>query len=419
MNLSDEVAVQRRIRGWTQEDLAHRTGLSVRTIRNVELGVVRNPRRSSIALLARILGIGHQLAHPADRVAEIERWRGTRPPSSPLIDNRSGNEQLVQLVHTVKANRLTTFVGPAGVGKTRLALGVAAELGTSFRDGIAVVELGDLAAEHVTGRSQEAAIAARVREAIGPDETLADSDLLLILDTGEHLPAGTIAVARNLLNSSPGVHLVITARRRLTDRLGVNREIQPLPADPPSGGGPARAPAVDFLLVHSGVDSAAAERLLTDLPSLAELCRRLGGIPRYLEFAAERMRTVPVRHLLACGPSLDMLSTSDPALLPHQRSAAASISWELGLLPIPHRRLLARMAARTEETFTFDDMIAEYGRLPEAGIGNPLTLTSELIDCTLVQPDAHDRHRYRLGPYVSDFVREHGIGSVRDHKGAA
>ncbi|WP_018788863.1 hypothetical protein [Micromonospora sp. CNB394] len=377
--------------------------------------MVQKPRRSSVDLLARILGIDHHFANPADHARKIDRWRGTSPSNSHFVDNQSGNEQLVDLVRTVKANRLTTFVGPGGVGKTWLAFAVAAELGASFHDGVAVVELGELVPESVTGGSQEAAIAQRVHEAISPD---GDRHLLLILDTGEHLPAGTIMVARELLNSSPGMHIVITARRRLTDRLGVNRKIQPLSAHPPHGG-LGRGPAIDFLLLHSGVDSATAESLLTELPNLVELCQRLGGIPRYLEFAAERMRTVPVRHLLACGPSLDMLSTNDHALMPHQRSAAASIGWDVDLLPIGHRRILARMAARTEATFTFDDIVAECERLPEVETGNPIALASELIGCTLVQPGVPGRHHYRLGPYVADFVRQQGIGLIRENLGAA
>jgi predicted ATPase/DNA-binding XRE family transcriptional regulator len=358
MNLSDEVAAQRRVRGWTQEDLAHRSGLSVRTIRNLELGAVRNPRRSSVDRLARILDIGH----PPARAAAI--------------------------APAVRANRLTTLVGPAGIGKTRLALGVAAELAGSFRDGVAVAELGDLAAEHVTGASQEPAIARRVAEVTGPG----DGDRLLILDTAEHVPAGTIAVARRLLARSPGTHLVITARRRLTDRLGVNREVAPLTGQA----------AVDLLVRHAGVEPA------VERPELAELCRRLGGIPRYLEFAGERMRTVPIRHLLAGGPSLDMLSTGDHALLPHQRSVAAGIGWDLDLLPAGHRRLLGRLAARAGETFTFDDVVAEHEGRPEDTPADPMITIAELVGCPLVQPAGPERHRYRLAPYVADYLRRHG-----------
>jgi predicted ATPase/transcriptional regulator with XRE-family HTH domain len=401
MNLANEVAVQRRIRGWTQEDLAYRTGLSVRTIRNLELGVVQNPRRSSVDLLIRTLGMGRQPVQTTERAREISQWRGTRPPSSQLVDNAPGQEQLVELVRTVRANRLTTFVGPAGVGKTRLAFAVATEVGTSFRDGVAVIELGDLPAEHIMGDSQSTTIRHRVHQAIGADPGI---EVLLILDNAEHVPAGTLTVVRDLLNDSPGTHVVLTARRRLTDRMGINRQIAPLSFDLQHSAEQMRTPAIDFILLHSGVDTVTAAWLLSDLSSLGELCRRLAGIPRYLEFAAERLRTVPVRYLLTFGPSLDMLSTNDHALLPHQQSAAASIGWDVDLLTAEHRLLLEWMEATPGDTFTIDDIMARTVSSPTRA-SSPLALISELIDRSLVRADDDNRHRYRLGPYVADFLR--------------
>ncbi|MFI9589342.1 ATP-binding protein [Nonomuraea sp. NPDC052265] len=421
VDLARDVAVQRRLRGWTQEDLAERTGLSVRTIRNLELGVVQNPRRSSVDLLADALGVFNRSTTTDHRPHQVPQWRGTKLPALPVIEHHPSAAQLSHLVKTVAANQLTTFVGPGGVGKTSLAFGVALELGSSFRDGVAVVELSDLVPEHVKGESQAPSIARRVRRVIGADRPAAadnlplcsrDTNLLLIMDNTEHVPVGSIQVARDLLNQCPDLRIVITARSRLTERLGSNQEIQPLSVEPQPGDGPFGAPAVEFVLRHLGGDSMAAASLLEELPSLVELCRRLDGIPRYLEFAAERLRTLPIQYLLSCGPSLDMLFTHDHALPPHQQSVAASIKWDVDLLSCSQRRLLECVSSLPTSTFAIEDVMAAYGESSIVGT-EPLVLMSELMVTPLVRADTEEPHHYRLAPYVGHFVQSMTSNTLR------
>ncbi|HKT02760.1 MAG TPA: helix-turn-helix domain-containing protein, partial [Rugosimonospora sp.] len=236
---SAQIAVLRERRGWTQEKLAEQSGLSVRTIRNLELGVVQNPRRSSVDLLAHALGVAveeERTYHQATEFPDRAPWRGPQPSAPPVVGDRARH---AEFAHTVRANRWTTFLGPGGIGKTRLALSVAAEIGPYFRDGVAVVELGDLAPECRSPDSYPAVLQ-RVRRQLrcgrvpGATDAAAggedDLHLLLVLDNAEHVPAAATAVTRELLGTYPGLHVLVTARRRLTERLGVNREIPPLPA---------------------------------------------------------------------------------------------------------------------------------------------------------------------------------------------
>jgi transcriptional regulator with XRE-family HTH domain len=399
---SRQIVALRGQHGWTQEQLAERSGLSVRTIRNLELGRVRNPRRSSLDLLADVLGLENEPErNPADVVGGIA-WRGPQPSGSMIVSDRLDHEQLA---HTVRANRLTTLVGPGGVGKTALALSVAVEVGRFFRHGVVIVELGDLVPERHTQESQAAAVLQRVRWQIDRGRlpgTLAEegepaTNLLLVLDNAEHIPTGAVAAARELLGTFPGVQVVITTRRRLTERLGVNREIRPLPVEVARGDALARAPAVELVLRHVGAGSPAAAHLANNLPLVAELCRRLGGLPRYLEFAAERMRTVPVRLLLACGPTMDMLWSNDHALLKHQRSVAGGIRWNMDLLTDDHCQLLGRIAALPTRWFTVDDVASEQGL-------DPLMLLSDLLETSLILADPAGPYRYRLAPYVADVI---------------
>jgi predicted ATPase/DNA-binding XRE family transcriptional regulator len=415
------IAALREEHGWTQEQLAERSGLSVRTIRNLELGWVRNPRRSSLDLLAHVLGLESE---PPPRPAEHDDalpWRGPQPPGSELVGDGAEHERLA---HVVRANRLTTFFGPGGVGKTRLALSVAARVHGLFRDGVVVVELGDLAPERHAPSGQAAAVLHRVRrqfariglhgaarESGGPDGFdgsggLGSGHLLLVLDNAEHVPAGALAAARELLGTFGDLRILITARRRLTERLGANREIRPLTVEGATGEeGLAHVPAVQLVLRHLGTDSPAAAGLAhDDLPLVAELCRRLGGLPRYLEFAAERMRAVPIRLLLADGPAMGTLWSNDHALLRHQRSVADGIRWNLDLLTGDHHGLLRRIAALRTQWFTLEDVVAEHDAPGSATAVDPFAFVSDLLETWLLLSAPGDPYRYRLAPYVADVL---------------
>jgi transcriptional regulator with XRE-family HTH domain len=415
MNLTDErqawqgqvelwdlkrIAALRERHGWTQEELAERSGLSVRTIRNLELGRIRNPRRSSIDLLTTALGIEAEQsgAGPLER----PRWRGPQPPGTALVGSRAEQERLAR---TVRANRLTTLVGPGGVGKTRLALTVAAEVGHFFRHGVVVVELGDLTPEHATGHAQTVAVLERVRRELH-DLDQADQHVLVVLDNAEHVPDGVTAAARELLGAHPGVQILITARRRVTERLGVNHAIAPLPVDGP------HAPAVELVLRHVGADTRMAADHAREVRLVTELCRRLGGLPRYLEFAAERMRTLPVKLLLEHGPTMGMLWSGDHSLLPHQRSVADSIQWDLDMFSADHRGLLTRIAAWPNRRFTLDAVASACKRGP-SGATNPLAVLSDLLEMSFIVPDPGHRDGYRLAPYVAEAVDDVAVPAPR------
>ncbi|WP_327674840.1 helix-turn-helix domain-containing protein [Kitasatospora sp. NBC_00458] len=422
------IAALRIQRGWTQEELAEYSGLSVRTIRNLELGRVQNPRRSSVDLLVNALGVADE-QRTGTESQDHAGWRGLPGPNPAPVGSPSVQQQLA---NTVRTNRLTTFLGPGGVGKTRMALSVAAQISHFFRDGVEVVELGDIAAERA-GEERTAEVLSRVRRQLGRGRPTgragapaagggggggaaagieagieAETSALLVLDNAEHIPAGVMAATRELQTAFPGVHILITARRRLTERLGANREIQPLPLEQAPGEPLSAAPAVELFLRHVGTGSRAAAELEKDLPLIAELCRRLGGLPRYIEFAAECLRAVPIRLMLSYGPTPEMLWSNDHALLRHQRSVTDSIRWSIDLLSDDHRVLLERIAALPTRRFVLDEITAEYDRLGRGTSPNPLTLVSDLLDTSLLLPEPVHHYHYRLAPFVAEVLQRGG-----------
>ncbi|MFC9285576.1 helix-turn-helix domain-containing protein [Streptomyces sp. NPDC057052] len=412
---SRRLAALRIQRGWTQEELAEHSGLSVRTIRNLELGRVRNPRRSSVDLLVNALGVADEPQQGTER-PEPARWGGLDVPSSALVGSGSAHQQLA---HTVRTHRLTTFLGPGGVGKTRMALDVAARIGHLFRDGVEAVELGDLEAEDAGHGEQTAVVLNRVRRQMsrgrsleqlgaGRSEPGPDTDMLLVLDNAEHIPAGVMAAVRELQAGFPAVHILITTRRRLTERMGANREIQPLTLDHPPGEPLSAAPAVELFLRHVGSESPAIAELEKDLPLVAELCRRLGGLPRYIEFAAECLRAIPIRLMISYGPTPEMLWSNDHALLRHQRSVSDSILWSVDLLSDDHRLLLERIAALPTRRFALDEINTQYDRPGHGSTTNPLTLVSDLLDTSLLLPAPLHPYHYQLAPFVAEVLLRTG-----------
>ncbi|NUT50827.1 MAG: helix-turn-helix domain-containing protein [Saccharothrix sp.] len=403
----------RKSRGWTQEELAERCGLSVRTIRNVELGSV-DPRRSSVDLLLRALDAGETSGNHPGTVPTPEKWRGISPPGRPVVGMRSA---LRELERTVLNTRVTAVVGQGGVGKTRIALGVAASVASTFRHGVVAVQLGDIPGEWQGAAPPTATILDRVRRLVGPEHVgaggrgpadrtgTAHADLLIVLDNAEHLPSAVAAAARELLDAYPRAHVLITSRWPVTERLGVSHEIRPLPVEPVSDDGSPRAPAVELVLRSAGALGSLAADLVRDTPAIAELCRRLEGVPRALEFAAERLRAIPVRALLAAGPALRMLRTNDHSLLPHQRSVAGSIRWSVDLLSEDHRRLLRRLCHRPAAVFTHEEVVAAAGGPERADVDSVLCHFSDLVDHALVTPCRDGTYNYRLVPYVREVIR--------------
>src|ERR1700691_5938374 len=203
------------------------------------------------------------------------------------------------IIAAVDQHRLVTLRGAGGVGKTRLALRVAREIRDTFADGSWLVELS-------TVRDYEL-LPAAVAAALGlPDEAvgdplkalaanLAERELLLVLDTCEQLVEGCGSLARTLLAAAPGLRILTTSR----EPLGVPAEhallISPLdlPApgwSRPPGYGVPQADAVALFVDRA--QAAVPEFALTaaNILTVAELCRRLDGIPLALELAAVRPR---------------------------------------------------------------------------------------------------------------------------------
>ena len=364
-----------------------------------ELGL--DPSPSLRDLEVRILG--NSLPAPVPRPVP----RAAAPPAWLVAGTAfvGRDDETAMLADAVGRHRLVTITGTGGVGKTRLLAEMLPELGDRLGLPATVVEL----AAAVPGRVDTTVAAALgvTANAEAPREAVLDylsiAATLLVLDNCEQVldECRTLAVA--VLRRCPGVRVVATSRHRL----GPSQE-QVLPLEPLRGPEPGAPP--------DRIELTAAVRLFADrvrrvrpsfaltresLHAVAEICRRLDGLPLALELAATRTATLglePVRERLGSG--LDLLGED---VRDRHRSLRAVVEWSYGLLDPEQRRLLSALSV-FDGAFDLDAAEQVGGRdgAEQVAVG-----LARLVEASLVS--AHDvtgQARFRLLEIVRAFARE-------------
>jgi predicted ATPase/DNA-binding CsgD family transcriptional regulator len=310
------------------------------------------------------------------------------------------------IIAAIDQHRLVTLRGAGGVGKTRLALRVAREIRDTFADGSWLVELSALRDYELLPAAVAAALGLP-DEAIGdPLEALAanlaERELLLVLDTCEHLVEGCGSLARTLLAAAPGLRILTTSR----EPLGVPAEhallISPLelPAQGwsrPPGHGAAQADAVALFVDRAQAAVPGFALSAANALTVAELCRRLDGIPLALELAAVRLRGMPADEILTrLTDRFRILGAARTATGRH-RTLRAAIAWSYDLCTPAEQRLWAELAV-----FPAGFGLAAAERV--CGPGTPKTLI-RLVEKSVVQYSDATR-RYQLLDTMREFGAE-------------
>jgi predicted ATPase/class 3 adenylate cyclase len=336
-------------------------------------------------------------------------------PGTSLIGR---NEALAVLTAILAdpANRLVTIVGPGGIGKTRLALALAARLAAGREDGVWWVPLADLTDPAAAAPAIAAALDLREdadRPALAAvSERLDSRAALLVLDNVEQVIAAAADVA-SLLRDCPRLQIVVTSRAPL--RIAGEREFPAAPLAAPEL--PARA-AVGFGAAAVGgfaavqlfVERARAIRpdfALTDANAvpIARICRRLDGLPLAIELAAAHVRLLsPARLLERLDLGLPFLAGGGRDAPDRQRTLRATIDWSYGLLDPPCRALFARLAV-----FAGGATIEAVVQICGADLGDdPLAALERLAEQSLIRldDDGVDAVRVTMLETIREYARE-------------
>jgi len=209
--------------------------------------------------------------------------------------------ELARLSALLSRARLVTVTGPAGVGKTRLALRAAAKAAPGFADGACLAELAAIADPGLLVPSVAGALGVAGPLRGSPLDAvldhLADRNLLLILDTCEHLVDACAMFAEAVIARAPRVTMLTTSREPL-DVSGENAcPVAPLPIPRRSDAGLLAGTAVELFIQRASAAVPGYAFTPDDLPQVIRLCRRLDGLPLAIELAAIRLRALPVAEL--------------------------------------------------------------------------------------------------------------------------
>ena len=308
--------------------------------------------------------------------------------------------ELREVARLLDATRLLSLTGAGGSGKTRLALETARRGHSRFADGVCWVELAPVEDPTLVPAAVLAALGERAQSGrvvvSHLSAALADRELLLVLDNCEHLVVECARLAGTLLRALPRLHVLATSR----EALGVPGEtVWPVPTLPSDAAvrlfeERARAVAPSFGIT---AENAAA---------VAEICRRLDGLPLAIELAAARVTALtPAQIAARLDDCFRLLGGARRGTVPRQQTLRATIDWSYALLEPAERELLARMSVFAGGcTLAAAEAVCAGGDLET---GDVLTHLCSLVDRSLVLAETvGPETRYRLLETVRQYAAE-------------
>ena len=364
-------AIERRL---TKAEVAGELFISVRTV------------ESHVASLRRKLAVDSR----AGLIAAARRHKGTviQLPQNSFVGR---DEELTTLRSRVTLARWVTVVGPAGCGKTRLALEVA----VADRRVPVVAEL-----EHATADT----VVSSVARAIGLDADRSSGLLaacglaleaqphLLVLDDCDRVTDTVAGMVRELLARARTLTVLVTSRSPLGGTDETIFSLDPLPVTDDVTAGAVR------LFLDRASSAAPTNRFTNaDISPVARICHRLDGLPLAIELAAARVRHIPVAELaVRLDDGLHLLDRPGPP--DRHRTLEAAFEWTWDLLDDDERLVLSQLAAMP---LTFDLQMAEAVTRPGAA-----GVVLRLLDRSLVSQTLglHQPSRYKLLDSLRRFV---------------
>ena len=330
---------------------------------------------------------------------------GLPHPVTTFFGRRSECEEVIQ---ALKDHRLVTLSGPAGVGKTRLALEVAHEVESAFADGVVGVDLGQTrAAAPVEERIASALALGNLQAGVDLAQVIGKRRVLIVIDDAEQCVEECAGVAATLLARCSHLRVLCTSQRPL--RVQGERVVSIVPFSSPTTDAADRSRALESEAVQFFLDRArtAAPRFqLTDsnAAAVARVCRRLDGLPLALELAAVCLRTLsPVDLAARLDDRFPLLGSAGEPTRRHATLQTA-LEWSYDLLGAREKQVFGRLSVFSG-TWSVAAAVAvcQTAEVPAEAIPESL---ANLVEGSLVEFDPSQASgRYRMLESVRAFAR--------------
>ena len=334
-----------------------------------------------------------------------------------------GREQDVAAIEAMLLRpevRLLTLVGIGGIGKTRLALQIAAQIRSSFADGVCFAGL--------VSTSDPALIPSVIAESLGIQQVgnlsileqvklyLQDKQLLLILDNFEQLVSAA-TIVEELLAACPSLKIIVTSRTVLRLRVEFEYPVDPLTLPDlgrsPNDTGIGQSTAIALFVQRAQMVKPDFQLTQANVRTIAEICIQLDGLPLAIELAAARSRLLPPQALLSRLSRRFEVLTGGAVTLPlHQQTLHNTLQWSYDLLDANEQQLFRRLAV-FERGWTLEAAEALGNAYHEVQDDLPiLDVLASLIDKSLVRHIDREEAEPRFFMFMT--VREYGLECLRE-----
>ncbi len=346
-------------------------------------------------------------------MARPTRRKGNLPAEATSFVGR--RREIAELRKKLTTARLVSLVGPGGVGKTRLAIRGATDLARGFAAGAWMVELAEVRDPDLVPNALLAALDLRDQTATEPLDLLLsylqDKQLLLVIDNCEHLLGAASKLVSEVITAAPGVRVVATSREPLSVPGEHLLPVPPLKLPAAHAAEPLNQlrqnEAVMLFTERAGAASGTFELSASNQAAVADVCRRLDGLPLAIELAAVRTRVLSIEQILArLTDRFALLTVGGRGALPRHQTLQTTIDWSYDLLSAEEQTLFRRLCVFAGR-FTLEDVDG----VSAEGLPNPLDLLSSLVDKSLViKEEVHGVACFRL----HETMREYAILKLRD-----
>jgi predicted ATPase/DNA-binding winged helix-turn-helix (wHTH) protein len=372
--------------------------------------------------VSNVPGKGYRFVGAATRTREIfggsrEASGQYRPlPVRPLIGREA---ELIAIRSLLAQRRFISVVGPAGVGKTSVALAVAEQFHLEYPHGVHFVDLASLADPALV----PSAFASLLGVPIGASNPLSsliaflhDKHVLIVLDNCEHLIEATAALGETLFTSTTHVHILATSRETLRARGEFVRRLSPLELPPNCTmltiADALASPAIR-LFVERAIDVHDGFELTNDnTPTVVAICRRMDGIPLAIELVASRAEALSVAEIFSSiEDSFRPVIQDRRTAIPRHLTLSTALGWSYDLLSASERRVFRRLAIFSGGiSLSAAECVADDG---DDQTWNIASLLNGLVAKSLVNAEVDGgRVRYRLletmRTYAGNWLRQLG-----------